>query len=98
MPAAGLEFSEAKPEFARFSEAEVWAAIDRNDDNRIACEVTRLICCFWKKFLDCAKKYQNIPPEILHVSVHCPIERVAVVMLTDYIRSGTGHPLNLTLH
>lgn len=98
MENGSLAFAEAKPEFVHLTEAEVWAAVDRDDDNSVACEVTRLICCFWKKFLDCAKQYQNVPPEILHVSVRCPIERVAVVMLMGYIRSETGISPLPTLH
>lgn len=98
MQVAGHEFSTAKPEFAHLSEEEVWAAMDRNDDNRIACEVTRLICCLWKRFSGCAKQYKNIPPEILHVSVCCPIERVAVMVLIGYVRSETGSAASLMLH
>ena len=86
MQLENFEFAEAKPEFAHLS------------DNKIACEVTRLICCFWKKFLRIAEKYNNIPPEILHVSVRCPIERVAVVTLMGYVRSQTGASPSLMLH
>ncbi len=98
MPAAGFEFSGARPEFVHLCEAEVWAAMDRDDDNRIACEVTRLICCFWKRFSGCAKKYKNIPPEIMHVCVCCPIERVAVMVLVGYVRSETSSAASVMLH
>lgn len=95
---AGLEFSEAKPEFVHLCEAEVWAAMDRDDDNRIACEVTRLICCLWKRFSGYAKEYKNIPPEIMYVSVGCHIERVAVMVLIGYVRSETGSATSVMLH
>lgn len=98
MQLENFEFAEAQPEFTHLSEEEVWAAMDRDDDNKIACEVTRLICCFWKKFMRIAKKYQNIPPEIMHVSVCCPIERVAVVALIGYVRSETGSAASVMLH
>lgn len=93
-------FSGARPEFAHLSEAEVWAALDRDDDddNSIACEVTRLICCFWKRFQDSARKHGNIPPEIMHVSTRCPIEKVAVLIMIGYVESETGIPGHVTQH
>lgn len=98
MLSAGFEFSETRPEFARLSEEEVWAALDKNDDNRIACEVTRLICCFWKKFIGVAGRHPVIAPEILQVSVRCPIERVAVMLMAGYIRAQTSGSNSIMLH
>lgn len=86
MQQAGFEFAEAMPEFAKLSEAEVWEAVISGDDSKIACEVTRLVCCFWKKYQECIQKYPNVPPQVLQVSTRCAIERVAVMIMVAYVQ------------
>jgi hypothetical protein len=93
-----LAFSETRSEFAHLSEAEVWAAINENGESPISCEVTRLVCCFWKRFQDCARKHHNVPPHIMHVAVRYPIERVAVIMMIGFIESETGISPQITWH
>lgn len=89
----------ARPEFRNLSESEVWNAIkdDAFADNPITAEVTRLVVAYMCTFKACAKRKGPVPPDILHVEVHWPIERVAVLMVMSYIETETGAPPWATL-
>lgn len=91
-------FFEAKPQFLSLSEAEVWDAINRDDDSDVAAEVTRLACMLWQKFQTMARQNDGPPPYITKISVQCPIERVAVIIMLGYIETETGSVPRVTQH
>ena len=83
------------------SEREVWAALGaQEDDNAIEAEVTRLVASFfsrYKTYIE-ANGLENLPPQIMHVTTRCPIERVAVKIMVRYIETEAINSLNLTCH
>jgi hypothetical protein len=89
---------EARPEFRRLSESEVWKTIDGDafNDNPVTAEVTRLGVAYmcWVKAR--AKRHGpgNVPP----VEVRWPIERVAVLMVMSYVEMERGAPPCAPLH
>ena len=94
-------FPMANPAFCHLSEREVWAALDNHeDDNAIEAEVTRLVASFfsrYKTYIE-ANGLENLPPQIMHVSTRCPIERVAVLIMVRYIETEAWDRMNRTRH
>jgi hypothetical protein len=94
-----FRFFGAKQAFACLTEAEVWAAIRLDDeDNEIVAEVTRLACILWKEVRAQARQESALPIHISRISVRCPIERVAVVIMLRYIETEADAAPDATLH
>jgi hypothetical protein len=74
----------ARPEFVHFAEAEVWAAIENDGGGPIAAEVTRLVIEMARRSKARAK---NEPKCCMQVRPRCPIERVAVAMMSACVAS-----------
>lgn len=74
----------ARPEFVHVSEAEVWAAIENDDGGPIEAEVTRLVIEMARRLKAHAK---NEPECGMQVRPRCPIERVAVSMMSACVAS-----------
>lgn len=95
-------FPKANPEFFHLSEREVWAALGaQEDDNTIEAEVTRLVAGFFSRYKNYieANDLQNLPPQIMHVTTRCPIERVAVKIMVRYIETEAWDKMNnITCH
>lgn len=88
----------ARPEFTALSEAEVWKAVDDDSgNNRIAAEVTRLVAGYAIALKARVDRHGNVPPQILHVRVQSPIERVAVLMMMGFVDAlgGTAYPVTV---
>jgi hypothetical protein len=92
-----FRFYEAKPAFLPLTEAEIWEAINKNDDSNIAAEVTRLACLFWERFRKVARQ-GHAPPHVTRISVQCPIERVAVIIMLGYIEAEVISVPRMTRH
>ena len=75
----------ARPEFAHVSEAAVWAAIENDDGGPIAAEVTRLVIELSKRRLKA--RAENKPDRGMQVLARCPIERVAVAVMSACVAS-----------
>lgn len=89
----------ARPEFTGLAEAEVWDALEHDTDGKVAAEVTRLIASYTLLMKACAARHGPVPPEVLHVSVRWPIERVAVLMLVMFLQSeGRAAVSRFSLH
>ena len=84
-----LEMISARPEFQALTEAEVFEGL-RDDECPIACEVTRLIVNFFVKFRSLVRVHGSVPPHAMHVAARCAIEKVAVVILVEYVRVETA--------
>lgn len=88
------KFPKTNPEFTHLSEREVWTALDRQaDDNaiEIEAEVRRLVASFfnrYKAYIE-ANGLENLPPQIMHITTRCPIERVAVLIMVRHIETAT---------
>jgi len=93
-----FRFFEARPEFLNLSEAEVWDAINTDDDSDIAAEVTRLACAFWERFQALARRDKQPLPSLTKISVQCPIERVAVIIMLGYVDAEAGSMPQVTQH
>lgn len=77
----------ARPEFTGLSEAEVLDALKQDEDGVIAAEVTRLVARYTMLLKACAERYPTAPPEMLHVTVRWPIEKVAVLTLLELCKA-----------
>lgn len=74
----------ARPEFVYVSEAEAWAALKTDDGGPIAAEVTRLVIEMARR----SKARATNGPECgMQARARCPIERVAVVMMSVCLAS-----------
>lgn len=81
------EIIEPKPPFQSLTEAAVMAALaDNNPQNPIALEVARLIEAYTANFQRHVERLGYMPPHILHVKAHYPIEAVAMQLTTEAIR------------
>ncbi len=69
----------ARPEFVYVSEAEAWAALKTDDGGPIAAEVTRLVIELARRSKTRAR---NGAQGGLQARARCPIERVAVAMMS----------------
>jgi len=69
----------ARPEFVHISEAAVWAAIEHDDGGPIAAEVMRLGIEIAKRL---KARAEQEPERGMQVRARCPIERVAVLMVS----------------
>jgi hypothetical protein len=90
-----LLFCEARAEFTRLSEDEVWDAIESDEygDNPITGEVTRLGAEFLARFKAYADERGGaVPAGAVQVETRCAIERVAVLTLLRYVGARTGRP------
>ncbi len=78
---ASLYATTAQPEFIFLTESEVWQAL--HSENIISAEVQRILSVLQTRFTDYMRETdrENLPPEIMHVAVRCPIERVAVELM-----------------
>jgi len=74
----------ARQEFVHVSEAEVWAAIENDDGGPIVAEAIRLAVELARRL---RARTENEPECGMQVQVRCPIERVAVLMMSA---SGAG--------
>ena len=80
----------ARPEFIFLTESEVWRAL--HSENIISAEVQRILEAFHIRFTDYMHETNrpNLPPQIMHIAVRCPIERVAVELMADMCGSSKG--------
>jgi hypothetical protein len=69
----------ARQEFVHVSEAEVWAAIESDDSGPIAAEAIRLAVELARRL---KARAENEPECGMQVRARCPIERVAVLMMS----------------
>lgn len=90
----------ARPEFIGLSEDEVWQAVTEGNGNAIEAEVTRLAVDFFLRFRAYINKMElhHLPPQIMHVRVRHPIERVAVLIMAEYVHLEMGAPPSASRH
>lgn len=69
----------ARHEFVQVSEAEVWAAIESDDGGPIVAEAIRLAVELARRL---KARAENDPECGMQVRARCPIERVAVLMIS----------------
>jgi hypothetical protein len=73
----------ARPEFAHLSEAEVLTAL-AGDGGPVVAEVGRLIAEHTKRLQACAAREKSAPGVLVRIETHCPIERIAVLMMARF--------------
>lgn len=77
------------PEFHDISEDEVLAALDdSNPDNPVAVEVARLMDGYLSNFQEHVEKLGHIPQSILRSSGGCPVESIAMRLVSETIRDA----------
>lgn len=94
-------FPRANPAFIHLSEREIWAALGaQENDNAIEAEVTRLVVSFFERYKTYieANGLQHLPPQIMHITTRCPIERVAVLIMARYIETEAWDKAKTTHH
>lgn len=69
---------------------EVRNALDKDDDGAISAEVTRLVAGYTMLMKACDDRHGVVSPEVLLIKVRWPIERVAVLMLVEFLESEAG--------
>ena len=75
------------PEFQDIPEDEVFEALnDENPANPIAVEVARLIEGYMSNFQKHVEKLGHMPQSILRSSGSCPIESIAMRLVSETIR------------
>ena len=83
-----MKIVEASQEFHALSQDDVMDALeDINPDNPIAVEISRLMDGYLSNFTEHVEKIGHIPPSILRSTGSCPIETVAMELVSDTIRA-----------
>lgn len=78
---------EPADEFKQLGEAQIMEALaDPDPRNPIAVEVARLVTGYGENFAAHCHELGRISAEILHIAPRCPIEAVAMRLVTDSIR------------
>lgn len=89
-------FPKANPEFIHLSEREVWAALGAPENGpAVEAEVMRLVVSFFDRYTSYveANGLQSLPPQMMHITTRCPIERVAVLIMVRYVlTTGESNP------
>jgi len=95
-----LTLPAARPEFMNLSEADVWKAIadDPEQGTRIAGEVTRLMVQCMGTFKAHFGQDGYVPPRILRIETRCPIEKVAVLLVVEFVHIEGGVACEVTVH
>ena len=88
-----------RPEYRNMSKSEVLAAIATGEAaNPVESEVTRLAIAYFEKYKNSRQKHGNVPPQIMFVGCTCPLENVAVEMMTDLVIRQGLWPARTTVH
>jgi hypothetical protein len=79
-------------------EAEVWKAVAQADEvpNPVAVEVARIAAGYLAEFKRLAESGGNTSP-ILHVSAGCAVERVALLLVVQFLEVSGGSAFPITL-
>lgn len=76
-----------KAEFTLLTEAQIEEALnDTSDQNPIAHEIARLIAAYTENFRAHCQQIGRIPDSILRATPSCPIEGVAMKLMTQAIK------------
>jgi hypothetical protein len=85
------ETVEPRPEFRTLTEPQVMAALgDADSENRIACEVARLISGYTANFQEHVGRLGRIPSHFLRIKPRWPIEAVAMRLTIDALRDAVS--------
>jgi hypothetical protein len=85
-----LQLAPARAEFIHLSEADVWQALEKNNDNPIAVEVARIAIDFLAAFKAHVDQNGLVPHPNLQVRPRYPIEKVAMKVMVAYAEFTTA--------